>query len=1315
VWDGTHFLVVFGGGGDIFGRRLDTGGALVDASPFAISNHADAQYQPFAVSDGSTTFVVWSDDRNASTSGTDVYGARVSGSTVMDAAGIAISTAAGEQSYPRVTHGGGNWFIVWTDFRSGTHQDIYGARVAQSTGTLLDGVTTGLAVSAPTSNQYGPWPASNGTDYFVVWTDDRNQFTTGIDVYGARVTSAGVILDATGIQICNDDSEQSSPSIAYNGGNYLVVWTDGRSTGLYGNRVNGVTGALVDGAAGVRIDASTIDLMVSLPRIHVAGADFYVVWSELQGENLAYVNILGSRLTSALSLQDAPGVSLASSANSQTEVAVASNGADYFVVWVDDRGLGKAIYGARVNGTTGASLDPAAILLSNGGLGEASPALAFNGTHYLVVWRDSRFPAGIWGTRVDPATGAVIDPSGLNLFPTPANQPYSPQLASDGASWFVVWQDTRNAGSSDIYGGLVTGAGTPLNPAGILISNAASSQFRPRVAFGDGYYLVVWADMRAGGNMDLYGARVSASGTVVEPTATNLPIATGPGFVTAGGYDVAHASPRFVVAYEEAGIVRRARVASATGAVVDDLALTACCAHFPSIAYDQDTFVVAYNIPPAGGLGYDLKGTRVTAAGVDIDATDWDIVTGGGLMLPDHRVAALGPLGKALVAYSRYDSTPGITSQRARTRLLTRIPRADLAVTKTDGVTTAVRGLGLTYSMVVSNVGPDDVTGATVADVIPSSLVCSTTCAGTGAATCAAGPFAGSINDAVDIPSGQSVTYTSVCTVSPSASGSISNTVTVAVPAGTEDANPANNSATDTDVVAQMADLSVTKTDGVTTLMPGQLVNYTITVSNLGPDAVTGAHVVDAAPFELQGVSWTCSGSPGSSCTAVGSVSISDLADIPAGGAVTYTLTATVDWALGGGPLANSASVTPPAGAFDPNPANDSATDTDTIVAPSLSVGDVTVAEGNAGATIAHFTVTLSPASPVQVSVSYTTQGVTALAGSDFVAAAGTLTFDAGETSKPIDVTVNGDTQFEPNETFAVNLSGASAAVIGDGTGVGTIANDDTPAGPSRVFVSVLGLDTNDCSNIATPCRTLNAAMAQVAVDGEVIVIKSGSYAGGAITKGVKIDVASGVVAFSGQPISIDAGSGRVVLRGLTLKAVTPGLGTGILVQSAAAVFVENSVVDGWDIGIHQAGVPQGGGSEVFVTDTTIRNNNTGLYAAAGGTAILDTRVSNNGIGLAADYATLSVRGATLSGNVTGIDAHNKSSVTVEKSQIAHNGIGITLPASSLSTVRLSRSVVSGNTIGLENVDGTLEVSGNNVIRGNTTNTSGMITPGGLQ
>ena len=88
-------------------------------------------------------------------------------------------------------------------------------------------------------------------------------------------------------------------------------------------------------------------------------------------------------------------------------------------------------------------------------------------------------------------------------------------------------------------------------------------------------------------------------------------------------------------------------------------------------------------------------------------------------------------------------------------------------------------------------------------------------------------------------------------------------------------------------------------------------------------------------------------------------------------------------------------------------------------------------------------------------------------------------------------------------------------ATISDNQGLGTISNDDVA--PARVFVSVTGVDTNDCSNIATPCRTLNAAIAQAATDGEVIVIRSGSYAGATITKGIKLDAAAGVVASIGK------------------------------------------------------------------------------------------------------------------------------------------------------------------------------------------------------
>ncbi|MBI2927593.1 MAG: HYR domain-containing protein, partial [Verrucomicrobia bacterium] len=112
--------------------------------------------------------------------------------------------------------------------------------------------------------------------------------------------------------------------------------------------------------------------------------------------------------------------------------------------------------------------------------------------------------------------------------------------------------------------------------------------------------------------------------------------------------------------------------------------------------------------------------------------------------------------------------------------------------------------------------------------------------------------------------------------------------------------------------------------------------------------------------------------------------------------------------------------------------------------APGLSIDDVTVSEGNAGTVNAVFTVTLSPASSYTVTVDYATaDGTATLADSDYVAAADTLTFAPGETSKTITVVVNGDTKFEPDETFFVNLSNAVNAFITDSQGLGTITNDD--------------------------------------------------------------------------------------------------------------------------------------------------------------------------------------------------------------------------------------------------------------------------------
>src|SRR5207302_569341 len=99
-----------------------------------------------------------------------------------------------------------------------------------------------------------------------------------------------------------------------------------------------------------------------------------------------------------------------------------------------------------------------------------------------------------------------------------------------------------------------------------------------------------------------------------------------------------------------------------------------------------------------------------------------------------------------------------------------------------------------------------------------------------------------------------------------------------------------------------------------------------------------------------------------------------------------------------------------------------------------LSINDVSGLEGNSGTKPFTFTVNLSAASSAPVTVNFATQNGTALTGEDYLAASGTLTFAPGETSKPITVQVSGDTTPEADETFYVNLSGASAsALIADG------------------------------------------------------------------------------------------------------------------------------------------------------------------------------------------------------------------------------------------------------------------------------------------
>ena len=107
---------------------------------------------------------------------------------------------------------------------------------------------------------------------------------------------------------------------------------------------------------------------------------------------------------------------------------------------------------------------------------------------------------------------------------------------------------------------------------------------------------------------------------------------------------------------------------------------------------------------------------------------------------------------------------------------------------------------------------------------------------------------------------------------------------------------------------------------------------------------------------------------------------------------------------------------------------------TDDDAAPTLSINDVTVTEGNTGTVNATFMVTLSAASSQHVTVNFATADNTAIQPADYISSTGAMTFAPGETSKAITVSVKGDALDEASETFNVTLASPTNATIADGT-----------------------------------------------------------------------------------------------------------------------------------------------------------------------------------------------------------------------------------------------------------------------------------------
>jgi uncharacterized repeat protein (TIGR01451 family) len=257
-------------------------------------------------------------------------------------------------------------------------------------------------------------------------------------------------------------------------------------------------------------------------------------------------------------------------------------------------------------------------------------------------------------------------------------------------------------------------------------------------------------------------------------------------------------------------------------------------------------------------------------------------------------------------------------------------PVSNLTVTKTDGSTTYTPGTQAVYTIVVGNLsGPSDAIEATVSDTKPTQITSWTwVCSGTsgGATGCdGAASSAADFTDTVNLPVGSTITYTVTANIDSDASGVLFNAATVAPPSLATNLGTACTAAGSTFVAAtggctsldmdtpvRVVDLSIVKTDGSATYLPGGTLTYTITVTNEGPSHVFLASVRDILPTAITSATWTCTASVGSSCTAAsGSDSISNAVSLLRNGTATFVVTANISAAATGN-LVNAASVTPP-------------------------------------------------------------------------------------------------------------------------------------------------------------------------------------------------------------------------------------------------------------------------------------------------------------------------------------------------------------------------------------------------------------------
>ncbi|MBI5930067.1 MAG: hypothetical protein HY862_12215 [Chloroflexi bacterium] len=945
----------------------------------------------------------------------------------------------------------GDVVVTWSTLNNVYFQRFNSAGAPQGSRVQVNGGSSSYAVA--TSVAVNPL---NG-DFIVVWRETNLSYMAG-DVYYRRYNASGTAYGAATL-LSTSSGDQSNPYITSNhNGNFVAVWDviNGTSVDIYGTRI-AASGALA--GTEFRVN-STADDTVGVPKVTMDSyANFVVAWSANDGSS---DGIYARSFNGSAVAQDASPILVnTTTASAQNSAGIAINSANVtFVVWSSSLGGFSDVYGRRMDG--GFPL-PSATIVESGGTTAITEGGATDS--YTVV------------LTAQPSAAVTItaDPDGQCDLGAGAGNPITLTFNSASAPlWSTPQTVTVTAVDDSLYEGnhtcVITHSASSGDAAynGVTISNVTATitdnDPQPTLSIND----VTLTEGDSGTINATFTVTLTGSSAVV----TTVNVATANDTATAPADFTAISSTPLT--FNPGGPLTQTVTVVVNGDTIDEGA--------------SEQFFVnlsgATNATISDGQGVGTITDDDSAPVISID--DVTITEGNSGTVNAIFTVSLSNGSASVVTVDYITANDTATAPSDFTTLASNTLTFNPGGTLTQTVTVVVNGdtidegtseqffvnlSGATNATVGDNQGAGTITDDDNAPVISIDDVTVTEGnSGTVNAIFTVSLSNGSAsvvtvdyitaNDTATAPSDFTALASNILTFNPG--GALTQTVTVVVNGDTIDEGAseqffvnlsgANNATvrdnqgtgtiTDDDAAPSLSINDVTVTEG-----DSGTVNATFTVS-LNSTAPTNITVNYATANDTA--------TAPSDYTALSSTTLT----FNPGGALTQTITVVVN----GDTMDEGTSeqfFINLSGATNATigDAQGVGTITDDDNAPSISINDVTVIEGNSGTVNAIFTVSLSNGSASVVTVNYATANDTATAPSDYTALSSTtLTFNpGGALTQTVTVVVNGDAVFEGvSERFFVNLSGAVNATIGGNQGIGTITDDDTP----RVVVTAISTDT---------------------------------------------------------------------------------------------------------------------------------------------------------------------------------------------------------------------------------------------------------------